>query len=125
MGNCQAVDAATLIIQHPDGKQEKLYRVVKAGEIIKCNPGHYVALLLSTSYANNSVVRVTRIKLLRPSDTLLLGHAYRLITSQEVMCAKKHKKKHPQNKQPCENERNRGKCCGRTWQPSLNTISES
>ncbi|KAF9671541.1 hypothetical protein SADUNF_Sadunf12G0058300 [Salix dunnii] len=76
---------------------------------MKMNPGHYVALLLSTSLypannngecptnttTNNTPLRVTRIKLLRPTDTLVLGHVYRLITSPEVMkvlCAKKQAK---------------------------------
>lgn len=109
MGNCQAIDAATLVIQHPSGKVEKLYWPVSASEIMKTNPGHYVALLISTTLCpvktnedgggnhenpnknieNNSnsnnytnSIRFTRIKLLRASDTLVLGQAYRLITSQ-------------------------------------------
>lgn len=101
MGNCQAIDAATLVIQHPNGKVEKLYWAVSASEIMKINPGHYVALLISTTLCplnrtnqdhdrpnnnlknnNSNSVRLTRIKLLRPTDTLVLGQAYRLITSQ-------------------------------------------
>ncbi|XP_051133037.1 uncharacterized protein LOC127252769 [Andrographis paniculata] len=95
MGNCQAVDNATLVIQHPTGRAEKLYSPVTASHIMKANPGHYVALLLTTTvYSNktatapenkNAPLRVTRIKLLRPTDTLILGHVYRLVTSQEVM----------------------------------------
>ncbi|XP_039163286.1 uncharacterized protein LOC104418376 [Eucalyptus grandis] len=105
MGNCQAIDAATLVIQHPCGKVDKLYWPVCAGEIMKMNPGHYVALLISTavcprrrsssSSSHNNSVRVTRIKLLRPTDTLALGQVYRLITAKEVMkvlSAKKHAK---------------------------------
>ncbi|XP_021733678.1 myb-like protein H [Chenopodium quinoa] len=141
MGNCQAIDAATLVIQHPSGKVDKLYWSVSASEIMKLNPGHYVALLITTtichtnntntnnqktsnnsqknnSNSNNSrssgdnsqknninskgsnnkssskstetvdgrnTVRITRVKLLRPTDTLALGHVYRLISTQEVM----------------------------------------
>ncbi|EXC31175.1 hypothetical protein L484_004941 [Morus notabilis] len=117
MGNCQAIDAATLVIQYPSGKVEKLYWPVSASEIMKTNPGHYVALLISTTLCpstskpnednivnnnnittnnpnindnattnnNNGSVRLTRIKLLRPTDTLVLGQVYRLITTQEVM----------------------------------------
>lgn len=100
MGNCQAVDAATLAIQYPSGKVEKLYWPVSAAEVMKMNPGHYVALLLSTTLypthkngecpnptnnnSNNSV-RITRIKLLKPTDTLVLGHVYRLITTQGLL----------------------------------------
>ncbi|XVF50276.1 hypothetical protein PTKIN_Ptkin04bG0083300 [Pterospermum kingtungense] len=118
MGNCQAIDAATLVVQHPCGKVDNFYWPVSASEIMRMNPGHYVALLISTTLYhhssnnnnkcpdntttttannNNNVnpVRLTRIKLLRPTDTLVLGQVYRLITTQEVMkglCAKKHAK---------------------------------
>ncbi|KAL2515799.1 hypothetical protein Fot_29770 [Forsythia ovata] len=115
MGNCQAIDNASLVIQHPSGRVDKLYCPVAAKEIMKMNPGHYVALLLTTTlYSsatstasaaatknkstvdnNNIPVRITRIKLLRPTDNLELGHVYRLVTTQEVMkglWAKKHAK---------------------------------
>lgn len=92
MGNCQAIDAATLVIQHPNGKVDKFYAPLSATHVMKTNPGHYVALLISTtlcptkdiqncSNANNPV-RITRIKLLKPTDTLVLGQVYRLITTQ-------------------------------------------
>ncbi|EEF52051.1 uncharacterized protein LOC8258109 [Ricinus communis] len=138
MGNCQAVDAATLVIQYPCGKVDKLYWPVNAGELMKTNPGHYVALLLSTTLYpannnaqcpnkatpnavttssgastttttttitnNNSSLRITRIKLLRPTDTLVLGHVYRLIKSEEVMKGLWAKKqaKHKKNLQYSE-----------------------
>ncbi|XVF54167.1 hypothetical protein PTKIN_Ptkin05aG0159100 [Pterospermum kingtungense] len=109
MGNCQAIDAATLVVQHPCGKVDKFCWPVCASEIMRMNPGHYVALLISTTLyhsssngkcpdnsANNvNPVRLTRIKLLRPTDTLVLGQVYRLITTQEVvkgLSAKKHAK---------------------------------
>lgn len=107
MGNCQAIDNATLLIQHTSGRVDKLYWPVTANEIMKMNPGHYVALLLTTTTTlcpptnpssatakkvnsvtintggtNNIPVRITRIKLLKPTDTLVLGHVYRLITTQ-------------------------------------------
>ncbi|EYU42536.1 hypothetical protein ABFS82_09G025400 [Erythranthe guttata] len=98
MGNCQAIDSAALVIQHPNGKVDKLFSPVSAAQIMKMNPGHYVALLLTTTLYSSSAaaggggggsgaapLRVTRIKLLRSTDTLLLGHVYRLVTSQEVM----------------------------------------
>ncbi|XP_042052671.1 uncharacterized protein LOC121797953 [Salvia splendens] len=107
MGNCQAVDNATLVIQHPNGRVDKHFFPVSAAEIMKLNPGHYVALLLTTTlYSskeapnNNTPLRVTRIKLLRHTDSLLLGHVYRLVTSQEVMkglWAKKQAKMHQKN----------------------------
>ncbi|CAM8929647.1 hypothetical protein QQ045_022061 [Rhodiola kirilowii] len=98
MGNCQAVDTASLVIQHPAGKSEKLFWPIPASQIMKSNPGHYVALLITTTTttttttaavpgggADKSTVRITRVKLLRPADTLTLGHVYRLISTQEVM----------------------------------------
>ncbi|KAJ0929918.1 hypothetical protein HanPSC8_Chr04g0143341 [Helianthus annuus] len=99
MGNCQAIDNASLIIQHPTGKVEKLYSAISAAEVMKLNPGHYVALLLTTTLyssttkrsdsgdvsTNPQPLRVTRIKLLRHTDSLMVGHVYRLVTTQEVM----------------------------------------
>lgn len=97
MGNCQAIDAATLVIQHPSGKVDKLYWPVPASEIMKMNPNHYVALLISTTVRPSDAaidggrnendriqnqIKVTRIKILRPSDTLILGQVYRLISAQ-------------------------------------------
>ncbi|KAL0538973.1 hypothetical protein IC582_023147 [Cucumis melo] len=97
MGNCQAVDAAALVIQHPSGRIERLYWPVVASEVMRTNPGHYVSLIipLPQSEDDNSepkTVRFTRVKLLRPNDTLALGHAYRLVTTQEVMKVLRAKK---------------------------------
>ncbi|KAJ0804528.1 hypothetical protein HanPI659440_Chr02g0039071 [Helianthus annuus] len=97
MGNCQAIDNASLVIQHPNGKVERLYAAISAAEVMKLNPGHYVALLLTTTLYSSRPppstattthahpLRITRIKLLRPTDNLTVGHIYRLITTQEVM----------------------------------------
>ncbi|KAI3467484.1 hypothetical protein Pfo_024147 [Paulownia fortunei] len=110
MGNCQAVDAAALVIQHPCGKLERMYWPVTASEVMKNNPGHYVSLIIPLPVSggggggggggqqnsdDNKTVRFTRVKLLRPTDTLVLGRAYRLVTTQDVMKvlrAKKHAK---------------------------------
>lgn len=87
MGNCQAVDAAALVIQHPSGKLERMYWPVTASEVMKLNPGHYVSLIIPLPIAgeensDDRTVRFTRVKLLRPTDTLVLGRAYRLVTNQ-------------------------------------------
>ncbi|KAJ9140362.1 hypothetical protein P3X46_031018 [Hevea brasiliensis] len=188
MGNCQAVDAATLVLQYPSGKVEKLYWPVSAADVMKMNPGHYVALLLSTTLyptrkngecpnttttttannnSNNSL-RITRIKLLKPTDTLVLGHVYKLISTQEVMKGLLAKKQAKQKKnqpapvgkperreiqhsgldiavkrsdvekdyQATKNETNSPRTAtatnsasaaarSRTWQPSLQSISEA
>ncbi|MED6187432.1 hypothetical protein PIB30_076416 [Stylosanthes scabra] len=100
MGNCQAVDAAVLVIQHPCGKIDRLYWPVTASEIMRTNPGHYVSLIIplplhdqnQEHHHHHKTVRFTRVKLLRPNETLNLGHAYRLITTQEVMKVLKARK---------------------------------
>ncbi|KAF8112574.1 hypothetical protein N665_0063s0060 [Sinapis alba] len=92
MGNCQAVETATAVLERPDGKSERFYSTVSASEVIKSHHGHHVALLISSTVPNGGSLRVTRIKLLRPSDNLLLGHVYRLISSEEVMKGLRAKK---------------------------------
>ncbi|RID43876.1 hypothetical protein BRARA_I00710 [Brassica rapa] len=92
MGNCQAVETATTVIQRPDGKLERVYSTVTASEVIKSHPGHHVALLISSYVPHGCCLRVTRIKLLRLSDSLLLGHVYRLICSEELMKGLRAKK---------------------------------
>ncbi|GMI74957.1 hypothetical protein like AT1G60010 [Hibiscus trionum] len=98
MGNCQAIDAAALVIQHPCGKIERLFWSVPVSEVMRMNPGYYVSLIIPLPVSDQNddredkAVRFTRVKLLRPTDTLALGHAYRLVTSQEVMEVLKAKK---------------------------------
>ncbi|WVZ92931.1 hypothetical protein U9M48_038961 [Paspalum notatum var. saurae] len=97
MGNCQAAEAAAVVIQHPGGKVERLYGAATAAEVMRSNPGHYVALVVlrvsrpgSGAGAGGGAkpdpagAKITKVKLLKPKDTLLLGQVYRLITSQEV-----------------------------------------
>jgi hypothetical protein len=95
MGNCQAAEAAAVVIQHPGGKVERLYG---PADVMRSNPGRYVALVvLRVSGAAAALARqqdpaidavaggattITKVKLLKPKDALLLGQVYRLITSQ-------------------------------------------
>ncbi|KAM7484271.1 hypothetical protein LguiA_000280 [Lonicera macranthoides] len=140
MGNCQAVDAAALVIQHPSGRIERMYWSISASEVMKMNPGHYVSLIIPlpnninpTAAAtgdrdhqrnppgddnNNKTVRLfTRVKLLRSTDTLVLGRAYRLITSQEVMKVlrakrnAKMKKNQRESKQSSDQDRQSSSTC--------------
>lgn len=103
MGNCQAVDAAALVIQHPSGRLDRLYWPLTASEVMKMNPGHYVSLIIplpgtagpagsgggggggGVENSDDRTVRFTRVKLLRPSETLVLGRAYRLVTTQGTL----------------------------------------
>ncbi|KAD2393780.1 hypothetical protein E3N88_40757 [Mikania micrantha] len=85
MGNCQAVDAGALVlvIQHPDGKIERMYRSLTATQVMNINPGHYVSIIipLPSTDAHQQPLRFTRVKILRPTDTLVLGRSYRLLTT--------------------------------------------
>ncbi|TVU05849.1 hypothetical protein EJB05_49033, partial [Eragrostis curvula] len=103
MGNCQAAEAAAVVIQHPGGKVERLYGATTAADVMRSNPGHYVALVVLrvsgpaaavakpdpaiaavAGGGGGAAARITKVKLLKPKDALLLGQVYRLITSQEV-----------------------------------------
>jgi hypothetical protein len=114
MGNCQAAEAAAVVIQHPGGKVERLYWPTTAADVMRANPGHYVALVILRISADKAAsaaaagdnktnaggstgvggggAKITRVKLLKPKDTLLLGQVYRLITSQEVTKALRARK---------------------------------
>ncbi|KAF3499965.1 hypothetical protein F2Q69_00041224 [Brassica cretica] len=155
MGNCQAVDAAALVVQHPDGKLDRYYGPVPVAEIMRMYPGHYT---VEDDKSERRVVKFTRVKLLRPTESLVLGHAYRLITSQEVMKVlrakkyaktKKHQRETTEEKNPTslekkdaeESDKNQnletndekqravltssGSSKSKTWRPSLQSISEA
>ncbi|XP_009765222.1 uncharacterized protein LOC107823349 [Nicotiana tabacum] len=87
MGNCQAAEAATVVIQHPGNKIERIYWSISAHEVMSSNPGHYVALVISspTDQRTDNGSPVRQLKLLRPGDTLLLGQVYRLISFEDVL----------------------------------------
>lgn len=88
MGNCQAAEAATVVIQHPGNKIERIYWSVSAHVVMNSNPGHYVALVLSSPTSSSKSQNGTplkQLKLLRPDDTLLLGQVYRLISFEDVL----------------------------------------
>ncbi|XP_040992172.1 uncharacterized protein LOC121239099 [Juglans microcarpa x Juglans regia] len=86
MGNCQAAEAATVVIQHPGNKIERVYWSVSAHEVMTSNPGHYVALLVTSPTAkSDNGTPLKQLKLLRPDDTLLIGHVYRLISFEDVL----------------------------------------
>ncbi|MED6204962.1 hypothetical protein PIB30_013461 [Stylosanthes scabra] len=87
MGNCQAAEAATVVIQHPGNKIERIYWSVSARQVMDSNPGHYVAHLIHSSTLNTRTTATPSIhfKLLRPNDTLLIGQVYRLISFQDVL----------------------------------------
>lgn len=93
-----------MVIQHPGGKVERLYWSITASRVMADNPGHYVAVIITapassgdnnTSANSNAGIKhhgrrrgsgndgsapVKHLKLLRPDDTLLMGHVYRLVS---------------------------------------------
>ncbi|KAK1363701.1 DUF4228 domain-containing protein [Heracleum sosnowskyi] len=86
MGNCQAAEAATVVIQHPtNNKVQRIYSSVSAHQVMSSNPGHYVALVISPStvFTENGTP-VKQLKILRPHDMLLIGKVYRLVSFQDV-----------------------------------------
>ncbi|TVU48041.1 hypothetical protein EJB05_07663, partial [Eragrostis curvula] len=92
MGNCQAAEVATVVIQHPGGegggRTERAYWALSAGAVMAANPGHYVAAVITSPPDPNSsdgAAAVKHLKLLRPDDTLLLGRVYRLVSFEEVL----------------------------------------
>ncbi|KAJ6678837.1 hypothetical protein OIU85_009312 [Salix viminalis] len=86
MGNCQAAEAATVVIQHPGNKIERIYWSVSAHEIMNSNPGHYVALVVtSPTTRTENGLPLKQLKLLRPDDTLLMGQVYRLVSFEDVL----------------------------------------
>ncbi|XVE86981.1 hypothetical protein DITRI_Ditri18aG0079300 [Diplodiscus trichospermus] len=86
MGNCQAAEAATVVIQHPGNKIQRIYWSVSANEIMSSNPGHYVALVVtSPTLKNENGMPLKQLKLLKPDDTLLIGQVYRLISFEDVL----------------------------------------
>ncbi|XP_074591426.1 uncharacterized protein LOC141847313 [Curcuma longa] len=112
MGNCQASEAAVVVIQHPGGKAERLYWPTSAADVMKSNPGHYVALVTLTvsetkQDGGGGAVKFTRVRLLKPKDVLLLGRVYRLITSQEAKQAimqRKHEKLKKNQAESCRGQ---------------------
>ncbi|KAJ8472174.1 hypothetical protein OPV22_026517 [Ensete ventricosum] len=110
MGNCQAAEVATVVIQHPGGRVERLYWPTSAADVMKSNPGYHVALV--TLYVSETktdggagTLRFTRVRLLKPRDMLLLGQVYRLITSQEVAKALRQRKSEKLKKSQAESIR--------------------
>uniref|UniRef100_A0A0D9VQT8 DUF4228 domain-containing protein n=1 Tax=Leersia perrieri TaxID=77586 RepID=A0A0D9VQT8_9ORYZ len=100
MGNCQAAEVATVLIQHPGGgRTERAYWALSAGAVMAANPGHYVAAVITSPPAagapSGAAPPVKHLKLLRPDDTLLLGRVYRLVSFEEVLrefASKRHVK---------------------------------
>ncbi|KAJ6344862.1 hypothetical protein OIU76_006406 [Salix suchowensis] len=85
MGNYQAAEAATVVIQHPGNKIERIYWSVSAHEIMSSNPGHYVGLVVtSPTMRTANGLPFKQLKLLRADDTLLIGPVYRPVSFERT-----------------------------------------
>lgn len=84
MGNCQAAEAATAVIEHPKGRVDRIYWSLSVKQVMASNPGHFIAIVTALPSPKNGT-SVKHLKLLRPDDTLHIGHVYRLVTFEEVM----------------------------------------
>ena len=132
MGNCQAVDAATVMIQHPGGGRTELaYWALPAGEVMAANPGHYVAAVITVPQtpaagaagaaskggaAAGTPPPVKHLKLLRPDDTLQLGRVYRLVSFEGTShgCARSLASRRTENACSSMNLLRMYHCVGRT-----------
>ncbi|XP_020574701.1 uncharacterized protein LOC110020800 isoform X2 [Phalaenopsis equestris] len=97
MGNCQTAEVVTVMIHHPGGGIERVYWPLTASQIMASNPGHYVAIIITsqtpTATLSAAASPVKHLKILRPKDTLQIGHVYRLVSFEEVLrdfASKKH-----------------------------------
>ena len=125
MGNCQAADAAAVVIQHPaSGRTELAYWSLPAGEVMAANPGHYVAAVITAPHAASSegpggAPPVKHLKLLRPDDTLLLGRVYRLVSFEGTSRLPPPSSRRPLRslalRRRTENVFRRLTCCGCTY----------
>lgn len=81
MGNCQAAEAAAVVIMHPgNNKIERINCTVSAREVMSLNPGHYVGVIVTMQgLKSDSGMPVKKLKLLKPDDMLLIGNVYRLV----------------------------------------------
>ncbi|GJR35234.1 hypothetical protein Tco_1210918 [Tanacetum coccineum] len=74
MGNCQAAEAAAVVIMHPgNNKIERIYNSVSARHVMSLNPGHYVGVIVTMQGPQSqNRMPIKKLKLLRPDDMLLI-----------------------------------------------------
>ncbi|PWA75988.1 hypothetical protein CTI12_AA238100 [Artemisia annua] len=87
MGNCQAAEAAAVVIMHPgNNKIERIYYSVSARDVMSLNPGHYVGVIVTMQGPNSeNGMPVKKLRLLKPEDMLLIGNVYRLVCFEDVL----------------------------------------
>eukprot|EP00249_Psilotum_nudum_P034444 c53503_g1_i1 orf=353-820(+) len=84
MGNCQAIEDAAAVVEHPSGKVEKVFWTKTAHQLMMQNPGHYVAITSSDQSGDTTGRRNVIVKLLPAGAPLCVGTNYRLVNFEEV-----------------------------------------
>ncbi|CAM6086767.1 unnamed protein product [Calypogeia fissa] len=89
MGNCQATaDVVGVLVEHRDGRVEHLFWSVTARQIMLQYPGNYVALVPAAVVPDHKIplrIASSKLKLLPPDATLLVGQHYRLVSFEDVL----------------------------------------
>ncbi|KAI3929096.1 hypothetical protein MKW98_000003 [Papaver atlanticum] len=140
MGNCQAMDAASLVIQHTNGREERLYCPAMAEEIMRLNPGYYVALIITYHLINSLIPqevmkglwakKFAKMKKQKDSESSDDQSGTRV---REIQSSGFHRIEETSselgepNQASTRPERHRSSSFGRSrhWRPSLQSISEA
>ncbi|KAH7299458.1 hypothetical protein KP509_24G013100 [Ceratopteris richardii] len=98
MGNCQAADLGSAVVEFPQGKVRRIPELqrkpVLAQRLMANHPGYFVALVSSSivkatsscsSYPVSEAFNRLPYKLLAPDAPLRMGHRYRLISFEEAL----------------------------------------
>ncbi|VAI17829.1 unnamed protein product [Triticum turgidum subsp. durum] len=134
MGNCQAAEAAEVIIQHPGGKVERLYWPTPAAEVMK-TPRTCSTSARSTASSPRKVTKALRARKddkMRRCEAIKQQHD-QLRRGDGAEQGASDKDANANAKQRVEKDRHRGSGGaqpagggrGRHWRPSLQSISEA
>ncbi|GAY38922.1 hypothetical protein CUMW_040400 [Citrus unshiu] len=115
MGNCQAIDAATLAIQHPCGKVDKFYWPVSACEVMRMNPDVMKGLSAKKQAKMN---RNRPQSAEKPERVNEKPKRSELEKDNQVMKQERHRPRTTVST-------NSAAARSRNWQPSLQSISEA
>ncbi|KAD6119038.1 hypothetical protein E3N88_10309 [Mikania micrantha] len=116
MGNCQAIDNASLVIQHPTGKVERLYSAISAAEVMKLNPEVMKGLMAKK---NGKISSNTR-KPISSDQPAAVRFNQPEKTRQQMKTSETDRRTVPA---PVKSSAAATKPRG--WHPSLNSISEA
>ncbi|KAH7550423.1 hypothetical protein JRO89_XS13G0189300 [Xanthoceras sorbifolium] len=126
MGNCQAIDAATVAVQHPCGKVDKFYWAVSASEIMRMNPDVMKGLLAKKhAKMTNKNIPESAEKKKKPEISVNEKPRRSSQLEKDNHQVMKHERHRPRTAPPSSTTNSSGASKSRIWQPSLQSISES